>query len=145
MRNLIACALAFCLTVTGAAAAEDQPPLIVPVAEQTLEDFQWQKRLVLVFANSPNDPSYIEQIELINEDADDLRARDVVVLVDTDPAAQSPLRLRLRPRGFMMAIVNKEGRINLRKPFPWNVREISRTIDKMPLRQQEIRAAKETE
>ena len=30
--------------------------------------------------------------------------------------------------------------IELRKPAPWSVREITRTIDKMPLRQQEIRA-----
>ena len=69
--------------------------------------------------------------------------RDVVVLTDTDPAAQSPLRLRMRPRGFMLVLVDKEGQIELRKPFPWDVREITRSIDKMPLRQREIREAKE--
>lgn len=67
----------------------------------------------------------------------------MIVLTDTDPAARSPLRLRMRPRGFMLVLVDKEGGIELRKPFPWDVREITRSIDKMPLRQREIREAKE--
>jgi hypothetical protein len=49
----------------------------------------------------------------------------------------------MRPRGFMLVLVDKEGQIELRKPFPWDVREITRSIDKMPLRQREIREAKE--
>ena len=36
-------------------------------------------------------------------------------------------------------LIGKDGTVYLRKPFPWSVREISRSIDKMPLRQQEIR------
>jgi len=48
------------------------------------------------------------------------------------------LRSILRPRGFMMALVGKDGRVALRKPAPWSVRELSRSIDKMPLRQQEM-------
>ena len=47
-------------------------------------------------------------------------------------------RLRLRPRGFMMVLMGKDGEVELRKPAPWSIREISRSIDKMPLRQQEI-------
>ena len=69
--------------------------------------------------------------------------RDVVVLTDTNPDARQPLRLRMRPRGFMLVLVGKDGGIKLRKPFPWSVREISRSIDKMPIRQREIRDAKE--
>jgi len=61
------------------------------------------------------------------------------VMVDTDPAAQSLVRTRLRPRGFMMALIGKDGSVALRKPLLWSVRELSRSIDKMPLRQQEIR------
>jgi hypothetical protein len=33
----------------------------------------------------------------------------------------------------------KDGTIYLRKPSPWDVREIGRTIDKLPMRQDEIR------
>ena len=63
----------------------------------------------------------------------------MVVLTDTDPAADSALRQTFRPRGFMLVLVGKDGQIKLRKPLPWDVRELSRAIDKSPLRQQELR------
>ena len=69
---------------------------------------------------------------------DMLLDRDVIVLTDTDPAAQSPIRQKLRPRGFMMVLIGKDGGVKLRKPLPWTVREISRSIDKMPMRLQEV-------
>ena len=50
-----------------------------------------------------------------------------------------PLREKLRPRGFMLVLIGKDGGVKLRKPFPYNVRELSRNIDKMPMRQREIR------
>ena len=49
----------------------------------------------------------------------------------------------VRPRGFMLVLVGKDGGIKLRKPRPWDVREITRSIDKMTIRQREIREAKE--
>jgi len=36
-------------------------------------------------------------------------------------------------------LIGKDGGVKLRKPFPWSVRELSRSIDKMPMRQQELR------
>lgn len=104
-----------------------------------LSQFKWKKRPVLVFADSENDPAFIEQIDLLLARLEALESRDVVVLVDTDPAARSPLRLKMRPRGFMLVLVGKDGGVKLRKPFPWDVREITRSIDKMPMRQREIR------
>jgi hypothetical protein len=38
----------------------------------------------------------------------------------------------------MMALLGKDGGVRLRKPLPWDTRELSRVIDKMPMRQQEI-------
>jgi hypothetical protein len=70
---------------------------------------------------------------------DALAARDVVVITDTDPAARSELRQKLRPRGFALVLIGKDGVIYLRKPAPWHVREITRSIDKLPMRQQELR------
>ncbi len=55
-----------------------------------------------------------------------------------------PVRTTLRPRGFSLVIVDKDSRVMLRKPDPWDVREISRAIDKTPLRQQEVREANES-
>ena len=68
----------------------------------------------------------------------------MVVLTDTDPSARSALRLKLRPRGFMLVIIGLDGDVKLLKPFAWDVREISRSIDKMPLRKRELREKKRT-
>ena len=63
----------------------------------------------------------------------------MVVLTDTEKGAGTSLRRELRPRGFMLVLIGKDGTIYLRKPLPWSVREISRIIDKLPMRQQEVR------
>lgn len=110
--------------------------------ETDLSQFVWKKRPIVVFADSDADPRYNEQIELLMATLSELDARDVVVLTDTDPAAKSALRLKLRPRGFMLVIIGKDGGVKLRKPFPWDVREISRSIDKMPMRKRELREQK---
>ena len=109
-------------------------------AEAGLEPFLWRARPIVVFADTPADPAFQQQMALLAERAGELAARDVVVIADTDPAAQSALRRQLRPRGFMLALVGKDGKVKLRKPRPWDVRELTRTIDKMPLRQQEVRS-----
>lgn len=98
----------------------------------------WRARPVVIFADSPNDPAFRQQMDLLSAHADDLAERDVIIVVDTDPAAESELRTRLRPRGFSLVLIGKDGEVELRKPAPWSVREISRSIDKMPVRQQEV-------
>ncbi|MEQ8432227.1 MAG: DUF4174 domain-containing protein [Roseovarius sp.] len=122
--------------------AQDDPPrddIILPGENVDLEEFMWTKRPLVVFADSPADPRYVQQMEYINERLDDLALRDVVVLTDTERGADTALRRELRPRGFMLVLIGKDGTIYLRKPLPWSVREISRVIDKLPMRQQEVR------
>ncbi|MGC3936256.1 DUF4174 domain-containing protein [Roseobacter sp. EG26] len=117
--------------------------LFVTMEDVDLKQFKWKKRPVVVFADSEDNPAYIEQTRLLRERAEELDARDVVVITDTSPDVMSDLRRKLRPRGFMLVIIGKDGGVKLRKPFPWDVREISRSIDKMPMRQREIREQKE--
>lgn len=111
----------------------------LPAEGLTLDQFKWRARPVVVFADSPFDPAFIEQMDLLEARAEALVERDVVVIYDTDPAARSAIRTALRPRGFGLVLIDKQGRVNLRKPFPWDVREISASIDKWPMRQQELR------
>ena len=119
---------------------QTQPlPVVLDGADTTLDDWLWIRRPVVVFADSPADPRFVEQIGLLTQRMDALAERDVVVIADSDPAARSAVRQALRPRGFMLVIIAKDGTIVARKPAPWDVREISRSIDKLPLRQQEIR------
>lgn len=109
------------------------------IVEINLNDFVWRKRPIVVFADSDQDPRFIEQIELLTSRIEALEARDVVILTDTNPDELSDLRRKLRPRGFMLVLIGKDGGVKLRKPFPWSVRELNRSIDKMPLRREEIR------
>ena len=116
------------------------PDVPIAAAEVDLEAFEWVARPVVVFADSPFDPAFEDQMALLAERVDELVERDVVVIYDTDPDTPSAARLALRPRGFMLALVGKDGQLKLRKPRPWDVREISRSIDKMPMREREIEA-----
>ena len=141
MRAIILGLLTFLATpLVAADAVEATEDFVFQSADElNLNDFLWVARPLVVLADNPADPRYIQQIELLTLRADELAERDVVVITDTDPAAQSAIRTKLRPRGFMWVLIGKDGNVYLRKPFPWDVREISRSIDKMPLRQQEIR------
>jgi hypothetical protein len=118
---------------------ENNPLVQLPAEDVDLAAFKWQARPIIVFADSAADPRFGEQLELLAARAEDLVERDVVLILDADPARNSDLRLKLRPRGFQLVLIGKDGGVKLRKPFPWSVRELSRTIDKMPMRQQEIR------
>lgn len=145
MRTLVAMLAA--VTLSSPSWAQDDPdtisdPPLITEAD-TLDPFLWVARPVIVFADTPNDPRFIEQIGLLEARKQELFTRDVVVITDTDPAAGSELRRELRPRGFQLVVIGKDGQVKLRKPAPWSVREITRQIDKFPLRRQEIREDKQ--
>jgi hypothetical protein len=108
-----------------------------PEAPPSLEELMWVARPLVVFADSPNDPRYGQQMALIEEGAPELEDRLVVVLTDTDPAANGPLRRELRPRGFGIVLIDTDGSVVQRRPTPTTVRELSGTIDRLPSRRQE--------
>ncbi len=118
---------------------DGQPPFeVVDGRDAALADYLWLARPLVVFADAPADPRFAEQMALLADQVQALIDRDVVVIADTEPGTLSGLRRELRPRGFMIALLAKDGSVVLRKPFPWDVREISRAIDKLPLRKQEL-------
>lgn len=124
--------------VAETAEVDETTAFVLPAGESDLSEFLWTNRPIVVFADSPADPRFAEQVDRLTDGMDILLDRDVVVLTDTDPASMSPLRQKLRPRGFMMVIIGKDGAVKLRKPLPWTAREITRSIDKMPEREREI-------
>ena len=136
------CSLVFFLAATAAFADDfklEKNLILDNSTEEDLADFLWFNRPIVVLADSPDDPRYIKQMALLMDNLEELKTRDVVILTDTDPSQKTRLRKRLRPRGFMLVLIGKDGSVKLRKPFPWDVRAISRAIDKMPMRRQEMR------
>ena len=132
------------LAVAAAEAGDAEMEMVDPLEPRdatalTLEEFQWVARPIIVFADSPNDPRVAEQLALLAARPDPLLERDVVILVDTDPAAGSAIRRALRPRGFSLVVMQKDGAVGFRRPSPRDVREIIRGIDNFPFRQEEMR------
>lgn len=119
----------------------DTGPLGLPIynaADVLLSDFVWTNRLLVVMADTPNDPSFNRQIDFILEREQEMITRDIVLITDADPSARSDARQRLRPRGFMIAIIDKDGEIKQRRPSARDGREIIQTIDKFPSRRDEF-------
>ncbi|MCY3628341.1 MAG: hypothetical protein OXG88_11995, partial [Gammaproteobacteria bacterium] len=74
----------------------------------TIDEFLWQKRLFIIFSDSPFDPNYIEQLEFLEEGVENLVEREVVVLLDYSPDVKSAIRTELRPRGFAILLIGKD-------------------------------------
>lgn len=142
MKKILAVVFAGLLAFPAGAADTAEGPPELPVMsgdDVDLKEFLWLKRPIVVFADTPNDPSFIQQMDFLEEDIPAILLRDIIVVTDTDPSAKSELRRTLRPRGFMLVLMDKDGGVKMRKPAPWDMREIRRSIDKWPTRQQEIR------
>jgi hypothetical protein len=137
------------LALCGAAAAEGLPapePAAVALAqgaapeaaaEVDLDAFLWTARPLVVFADTPDDPRFIQQMDMLDRGTAELEDLRVVVLTDTDPAAKGPLRQALRPRGFGIVLIDVDGVVVQRRPTPTSVRELAGTIDRLPSRRQE--------
>lgn len=118
---------------------EEAPALVVlDAADTTLEDHLWVSRPIVIFADTPRDPRFQDQLDMLLARPEPLIERDVIVILDADPDARSDVRLALRPRGFSMVILQRDGNVALRKPTPWDVRAIMRAIDNLPLRLEEM-------
>lgn len=132
------------LPLAAVAATAGTDPVPVPLsAESQPEALLYEKRVLVVFADTERDPAFARQMALLARDPAALDLRDIVVLVDTDPATRSAWRQKLRPRGFSLVLVDKDGSVALRKPLPWDVREITHVIDRTPQGRQELLARPE--
>lgn len=124
---LRACLIGLTLAIATLAAAAETP---------TLAELKGS-RPVVVFADDPDDPKFVQQMMLLEAQPEELEARRVVVLTDTDPAANGPLRQQLRPQGFGVVLIDVDGTVAHRRPLPASVRELVNFIDRTPSRRQE--------
>ncbi len=135
IKSLAGVIFAALLPLTGFSQTVTLPP--VPADQIVLADLLYLNRPLVIFADSPDDPNFIRQLELLTQNAADLIEREVVIIIDTTLQPPSDIRKKLRPRGFSLVLIDKDGKIALRKPLPWDTREISHAIDTFPSRRLE--------
>lgn len=117
-----------------------------------LEDLRWEKRVIVVLADTSDDPALVEQARRLREAASDLAERDVVQISATDDAVTidgstsdtlSAGRLRQAyasgTNGFQVVLIGKDGGVKLRAGEPVAAGDFFALIDTMPMRQRELR------
>jgi hypothetical protein len=138
MKHLLALAVAALCCAAPALAWGQTAAAPREVTQVDLAELLYRARAVVIFAPAAQDAEFLRQMELLAADRGDLAARDAVVIIDTDPAARSALRQKLRPSGFSLVLIDKDGKTALRKPHPWSLRELTRAIDVLPSRRSEM-------
>jgi len=128
MRHALSLIIGFAAIFASAALAEDDP----------IAAYKWEARPVIIFADSEKDPRFQRQVANLAARSDDMTERDVVILMDTDPGADSALRKMFRPRDFQILLIGKDGEIKLRRPHPITAEDLNRQIDRMPIRRREM-------
>lgn len=118
--------------------AQEAQDVFQPMPD-SLAEHQWEHRPVLIFADRADDASLISAQQAIENAAEDVAARDIVVMIDAAPEAEGGLRERFKPEGFTMILVGKDGTEKLRDSGPISVTRLFETIDAMPMRQQEMK------
>jgi hypothetical protein len=131
------------------------------LAQQTLASYIDRSRVLLVFAPNDEDPRYQQQLTSLNHYAAEVKERDLIilpVLIDPGPPITpntmrvtfgpglpeqeqmlARRRFKVGPTEFTALLVGKDGGEKLRSHQPLSIEELNRTIDAMPMRQQEMR------
>ena len=119
-----------------------------------LSDYQWQHRILLIFAPSTSSANYRQQMQAWQTNAAGTQDRDLKLVqilgtgesqVDEQPISpESAERLRqqfeLTPDEFAVILVGKDGTEKQRSQTPTDLAVLFRTIDAMPMRQQEMQS-----
>jgi hypothetical protein len=138
------------LEATSVAANPDRSQKI----EFKLSDYQWQHRILLVFAPSTDSSQYQQQMQAWQTDVVGTNDRDLklVQILETgesqvdgrslSSASADRLRQQFRvpPEEFSVILVGKDGTEKQRSQTPIDLAALFRTIDAMPMRQQEMRS-----
>ena len=122
--------------------AAGQTPTAAPL-QQALRAGRDERRFLLVGAPSAEHPDFKRQKALLAAAADQLQARDIRVLdvfYDQLSPADSQLaqHLGLRPPAFGVVLVGKDGGAKRSSATALLPADLFSTVDKMPMRRQEM-------
>lgn len=119
---------------------------------QVFTDYQWQNRLLLVFAPAPDREEVRAQQGLFEGKEAELKDRDLLVaylfpeegrIEDETVSAEDTTSLRERygvaEDDFIVILIGKDGTAKERLEEPMQSADLFATIDAMPMRQREMK------
>jgi hypothetical protein len=126
--------------------------LVFATAVQSMSNYRWKKRPLVVFAENDSSPLLAEQRQIVSRYRSDLNKRDVVVVwvvgntVATElgpPPNSNATSLRARfdvaDGEFRAVLAGKDGGEKLSSAKPLAADRLFATIDTMPMRRDEMR------
>ncbi|UOR05659.1 DUF4174 domain-containing protein [Hymenobacter aerilatus] len=114
----------------------------------TLKANQWKKRVLLLHAPTAADATLKRQRALLAAQLEGLSQRDMLVLnviedqLSTADSHYVRQELKLPADSFTVVLIGKDGGVKQRSATPLPPNELFGTIDKMPMRRQEMRSEK---
>ncbi|UUL83556.1 DUF4174 domain-containing protein [Sphingomonas qomolangmaensis] len=115
----------------------------VQAAPASLYSLQWERRVLIVFAPSRDDPDLASQRRLLDKNAMAERDLHVIEVIGDsvsgvrDYAGRLRQRYGVSEREFQAVLLGKDGGLKLRRTDPIAMSLLSDTIDAMPMRRAE--------
>ena len=116
----------------------------MPLA-QTLREYRWKKRVLLLAASSAEQVDFKTQKALLNAEKAGMAARDFVVLevfYNQLSAADQQFLMKktgVSPPQFAAVLIGKDGGVKEQSHRPISPADLFGTVDKMPMRRAEMR------
>ena len=102
------------------------------------------KRVLSIYAHDSHNVDYVKQLQLLADDHDGLNERDIEIhnIILTDKT-RSIFKTNQVTSDFLVVLIGKDGGEKYRSTQPVTVQKLYSVIDKMPMRQDEIRNRKQ--
>lgn len=119
----------------------------------TLDQFKWENRVLLIFAKDSDSDMYQAQIDSLHSHREGLTDRDLVIfsmfdqecstvddnIIDDTSAETIRNNFSDQKETYSIFLIGKDGGVKLQKNQLLSVDELFNTIDRMPMRQREMR------
>ena len=126
--------------------------LMSDIYSQNLEEYQWQKRIFLVISDHEKNNHFVNQIKELNSNKIGLKERKLLIisvlpdqykigLTNGNWQSSNKLYKKYKAKGisFKVILIGLDGTIKSEKNDLMSNQELFSLIDKMPMRQREIR------
>lgn len=119
----------------------------------SIDQFQWENRIIVMFTQNSDSSPYQQQMNEFSSLEDELQDRDLILIsvfdegcatldgqIISDSSADA-IRSRLTPPkdDYSIFLIGKDGGVKLKQDEVLAPDELFRVIDRMPMRQREMR------